>query len=55
MLSYRMRDNTALIAGEGAPPVPEMEKKEDMLGLDVLDNVHMAGERFSRIMRRLAG
>ncbi|MCP4575493.1 MAG: cyclic nucleotide-binding domain-containing protein [Deltaproteobacteria bacterium] len=55
LLSYRLRDNTALIAGEGGPPVPELEKDEDLLGLDVLDNVHMAGERFSRIMRRLAG
>ncbi len=55
LLSYRLRDNTALIAGEGGPPVPELEKDEDLLGLDVLDNVHMAGQRFSRIMRRLAG
>ncbi|MBT3255642.1 MAG: cyclic nucleotide-binding domain-containing protein [Deltaproteobacteria bacterium] len=55
MLSYRLRDNTALIAGEGAAPVPELEKEEDLLGMDVLDNVHMAGQRFSRIMRRLAG
>lgn len=55
LLSYRLRDYTALIAAEDGSPVPELEKEEDFLGLDVLDNVHMAGEPFSRIMQRLAG
>lgn len=55
LLSYRLRDNTALIAGSGGPPLPELEKEEDLLGLDVLDTVYMAGQRFHRIIERLSG
>ncbi len=54
-LSYHLRDNVAQIAGSGGPPVSELDKDEDLLGLDVLDNVYMAGQRFHHIIRRLAG
>jgi len=33
----------------------EEEKEEDELDLDVLDKVYLAGQRFDRILKRLAG
>ncbi len=54
-LSYHLRDNVAQIAGGEAQSRSELEKEEDRLGLDVLDTVYMAGQRFYHIIRRLAG
>ncbi len=55
LLSYRLRDNTALIAGSGFPEAAELDKEEDILGLDVLDSVSVAGQRFHRIIQWLSG
>ncbi len=55
-LAYRLRDTVALFTTDhedGA--LSEQEREEDKLGLEVLDTVYLAGQRFDRILRRLAG
>ena len=51
-LAHRMRNATQRI-GYGAPT--EETDARDELNEDLLDNVHLAGARFDRMLRRLAG
>ncbi len=51
-LAHRMRNATQRI-GYGAPS--EDAGARDELNEDLLDNVHLAGARFDRMLRRLAG
>ncbi len=54
-LSDRLRRNAARIgSGPDATKTEEMEDADE-LDLNVLDNVHMAGARFDRMLKRLMG
>jgi len=54
-LAYHLRDMVALLTmSPDGNPTPEHEREEDKLGLEVLDTVYLAGQRFDRILRRLA-
>lgn len=53
-LADRMRHATARMGYGGAGPSPDDHADEE-LNEDLLDNVHLAGARFERMLRRLAG
>jgi len=51
-LADRMRHTTARLGYGNAPEDPHAK---DELNEDLLDNVHLAGARFERMLKRLAG
>lgn len=56
-LSYRMR-NTIVTLGfdpKGDPEPTELDIEPDELSPDILDNVHLAGARFERLLHILRG
>ena len=52
-MADRMRNTTQRL-GHGAPPGADADARDE-LNDDLLDNVHLAGARFERMLRRLAG
>ena len=52
-LSERMRSTVSRM-GYG-DDTPEEDVKEDELDIRVLDNVHLAGARFERLLQKLMG
>ena len=54
-LADRMRGTVARLGYSGDEELDEDTEYEDELSMDVLDNVHLAGARFERILKRLAG
>lgn len=51
-LSDRLRGTVSLLGYGGDGDLQEEVAYEDELDLTVLDNIHLAGERFERILRR---
>lgn len=54
-LANRLRRTTGLLGYSGGQPLDEDTEAEAELDLTVLDNVHLAGARFDRLLKRLAG
>ena len=55
LLSARMRTSNTLLLGDGALRLDEDVTDEDEMDPDSLDTVYLAGQRFDRILKRLAG
>jgi CRP/FNR family cyclic AMP-dependent transcriptional regulator len=54
-LAYRLRDTVVQLGyGEERRLFREDERKEDELDSNVMDKVYLAGQRFDRILKRLA-
>jgi len=54
-LAYRLRDTVAQFGyGEERQLFREEEREEDELDSNVMDKVYLAGQRFNRILKRLA-
>lgn len=54
-LAYRLRDTVAQLGyGEERQLIREDEKEEDELDFNVMDKMYLAGQRFDRILKRLA-
>jgi hypothetical protein len=54
-LAYRLRDTVAQLGyGEERQLLREDEREEDELDLNVMDKMYLAGQRFDRILKRLA-
>lgn len=51
-LAHRLRDTTRRLGYGGGQPLDEQEYAGE-LGEEVLDNLHMAGSRFDRVLQRL--
>jgi CRP-like cAMP-binding protein len=51
-LAHRLRDTTRRLGYAGGQPLDEQEYAGE-LGEEVLDNLHMAGTRFDRVLQRL--
>ncbi len=52
-LSYRLRETTAMVGVSATQRKNLAERSYDELSLDVLDNLHSAGTRFEKMIRRL--
>ena len=54
-LAYRLRDTMAQLGDDEArASLREEDREEDELDLNVMDKVYLAGQRFDRILKRLA-
>jgi bacteriocin-type transport-associated protein len=54
-LAYRLRDTMAQLGDDEArASLREEDREEDELDLNVMDKVYLAGQRFERILKRLA-
>jgi CRP/FNR family cyclic AMP-dependent transcriptional regulator len=52
-LAYRMRNTYQRLGYGKGLPMDEQEQYEDELSPEILDNVHLAGARFDRVLQRL--
>lgn len=52
-LAHRLRDTGRRLGYGKDQPLKEDEEYEGELGAEVLDNVHLAGSRFDRVLQRL--
>jgi len=53
LLSYRLRDTVKRLGYGKGQPLREDVEYEDELDAHVLDNLHLAGSRFDRVLQRL--
>ena len=54
-LSDRLRGKVRMLSGKGTPQLDDDVVEEDELDPRVLDHVYLAGTRFDRMLKRLAG
>ena len=54
-LSDRLRNTVSRLGYGTAPELDESVISQDELDLSVLDNIHLAGARFDRMLKRLIG
>lgn len=54
-LADRLRNTTSLLGYTATQTLNEDQEYEGELDLNVLDNVHLAGARFDRMLKRLSG